>query len=173
MIINFPNDLLKMQNLKIGDQVLYSGIIYTARDAAHMRIEQMLKNKLPLPFDLNNSIIYYAGPTPTKPSSIIGSIGPTTSSRMDIFSYMMPVLGVIATIGKGPRDLIATETYKKNKTMYFITTGGIGALLSKCVISAEEIAFSDLGPESIKKLVVKNFPLIVGIDYQGNDIFRR
>lgn len=171
MILRYPEDKEKLKEIHAGDIVLLSGTIYTARDAAHMRLEQLLKTKTALPVDFTDSFIYYAGPTPTKPGKIIGSIGPTTSSRMDKFAYMMPKLQVVGTIGKGPRDEECTKFYIEHKILYFITTGGCGALLSKAVTSAKEIAFMDLGPESIKRLTVEDFPMICAIDYYGNTIF--
>ena len=173
MKINYPFDKDKLKELKAGDVVEFSGVIYTARDAAHLRIEQMINNNEELPFDLSNSFIYYAGPTPTKPGKVIGSIGPTTSSRMDKFAYLMPKLDVVGTIGKGPRDKDCTKYYIDNKILYFITTGGCGALLAKSVKKAQEIAFKDLGPESVKRLVVEDFKMILAIDYYGNNIFER
>ena len=157
--------------LHAGDVVEFEGIIYTARDAAHMRIKNMLNNNEELPVDFNDAFIYYAGPTPTKPGAVIGSIGPTTSSRMDSFAPMMKKLNVTATIGKGPRNKECTKYYIDNHILYFITTGGCGALLSKAVKEAKEIAFFDLGPESIKRLSVSNFKMICAIDYYGNNIF--
>lgn len=171
MILRYPEDKEKLQSIHAGDIVLLSGTIYTARDAAHMRIEQLLKDKTPLPVDFSDSFIYYAGPTPTKPGQIIGSIGPTTSSRMDRFAYMMPELRIVGTIGKGPRNGECTKFYIENKILYFITTGGCGALLSKAVTAAKEIAFLDLGPESVKRLTVEGFPMICAIDYYGNTVF--
>lgn len=173
MIINYPKDKHLLKEIKAGDIIKFSGIIYTIRDQGHIRIEQMLNNNEKLPIDLSDSFIYYAGPTPTKPNSIVGSIGPTTSSRMDKFAYMMPKLNVIGTIGKGPRNTECTQFYIENKILYFITTGGCGALLSKAVKKCEEIAFFDLGPESIKKLEVENFTMICAIDYHKNNIFGR
>ncbi len=171
MIIKYPKDKEKLNSIKAGDVVEFSGIIYTARDAAHMRIEKMLENNEEIPVDFKDSFIYYAGPTPTKPGHVIGSIGPTTSSRMDKFAYMMPKLGVVGTIGKGPRDEACSKYYIDNHILYFITTGGCGALLAKAVKEAKEIAFLDLGPESIKKLKVENFKMICAIDYNGNNLF--
>ena len=173
MILRLPDDLNKLDTIKAGDVIELYGTIYTARDAAHMRIENMLNNNEEIPVDFNNAFIYYAGPTPTKPGFMVGSIGPTTSSRMDKFSYMMPKLNVKATIGKGPRSEECVNDYINNKIMYFITTGGCGALLSKSVKKAEEIAFFDLGPESIKRLEVEGFKMICAIDYYGNNIFKR
>ena len=173
MIIKYPIDKEKLNSIKAGDVVEFSGIIYTARDAAHMRIEKMLENNEEIPVDFKDSFIYYAGPTPTKPGHVIGSIGPTTSSRMDKFAYMMPKLGVVGTIGKGPRDEACSKYYIDNHILYFITTGGCGALLAKAVKEAKEIAFLDLGPESIKKLKVENFKMICAIDYNGNNLFNK
>jgi len=173
MIIKYPEDKDKLKDIKAGDVVEFSGIIYTARDAAHMRIKKMLENGEELPVDFSNSFIYYAGPTPTKPGNVIGSIGPTTSSRMDKFADIMPTLNVVGTIGKGPRDKACTDYYINHKILYFITTGGCGALLAKAVKEAKEIAFLDLGPESIKKLRVENFKMICAIDYYGNNLFDR
>lgn len=173
MIIKYPLDKDKLKDIKAGDVVEFSGIIYTARDAAHMRIEKMIENAEELPVDFSDSFIYYAGPTPTKPGNVIGSIGPTTSSRMDKFAYLMPKLNVVGTIGKGPRDEACSKYYIDNKILYFITTGGCGALLAKAVKEAKEIAFLDLGPESIKKLRVENFKMICAIDYYGNNIFNK
>ena len=171
MKIKYPEEKEKLLLLKAGDVVEFTGTIYTARDAAHQRIEEYLNNKNTLPFCLTNSFIYYAGPTPTKPHQIIGAIGPTTSSRMDKYAYLMKKLNVIATIGKGPRSKDCYQYYVENHILYFVTTGGCGALLSKAVKECEEIAFLDLGPESIKKLKVENFKMIVAIDYNGNNVF--
>ena len=173
MRLDLPKDLNKLNDLKAGDVVELYGTIYTARDAAHMRMEGMLKSGEAIPVDFKDSFIYYAGPTPTKPGRAVGSIGPTTSSRMDKFAYMMPILNVKATIGKGPRSKECADEYIKNGTLYFITTGGCGALLSKSVTKADEIAFFDLGPESIKRLEVSGFKMICAIDGKGNNIFER
>lgn len=173
MKIDLNKDIDKLKNLHAGDVVELTGTIFTSRDAAHLRMEEMLKNNEKLPVDFSNSFIYYAGPTPTKPGNVIGSIGPTTSSRMDKFAYMMPKMNVLGTIGKGPRDKECTKYYIDNKILYFITTGGCGALLAKSVKEAKEIAFFDLGPESIKELKVDGFKMICAIDYFGNNIFER
>ncbi|MCR4899042.1 MAG: FumA C-terminus/TtdB family hydratase beta subunit [Acholeplasmatales bacterium] len=173
MIIRYPIDKDKLKDLHAGDTVEFEGVILTSRDAAHMRVEQMVNEGKKLPVDYNDSFIYYAGPTPTKPGQVIGSIGPTTSSRMDKFAPLMTKLNVTATIGKGPRSKECSQYYKDNHILYFITTGGCGALLAKSVVEAKEIAFFDLGPESVKMLKVKNFKMICAIDYYGNDIFER
>ncbi len=160
-------------SLHAGDVVKYTGVIYTARDQAHIRLKNMIDNNIEIPIDFTNALIYYAGPTPTKPGEVIGSIGPTTSSRMDKFiSYMKP-LNVCGMIGKGPRDKSVIDTCKKDKLVYFVVTGGCGALLKKSVVSAEEVLFNDLGCESIKELYVKDFPLVVAYDTYGNSIFER
>lgn len=171
MNLQYPEDKFRLAEIHAGDVIQFTGTIYTARDAAHIRLKEMLGRGEKLPVDFRDSFIYYAGPTPTKPGQVIGSIGPTTSSRMDGFADMMTELGVTATIGKGPRSPECTKYYIDHKILYFITTGGCGALLSKSVQKAEEIAFFDLGPESIKKLEVDGFTMICAIDYYGNTIF--
>ncbi len=164
---------MNFEKLHAGDTYLYSGIIYTARDQAHLRLKKYLEDEKKIPVNFKNSLIYYAGPTPSKPGKAIGSIGPTTSSRMDKFIDIMPSLKVSGMIGKGPRDKSVIEACKKYKLVYFIVTGGCGALLSEKVVSAEEVMFPDLGCESIKKLYVKDFPLIVAYDIYGNNVFER
>ena len=170
--LKLPNYNDKLYNLKAHEEVLYTGILYTARDAAHKRLLELIEKGLELPVDFKDSLIYYAGPTPTKPGEIIGSIGPTTSARMDKFAPLMKKLQLLGVIGKGPRSIDCTTTYQNDHILYFVATGGCGALLSKCVKSAEEIAFKDLGPESIKKLYVEDFPLLVAIDNFNNNIFK-
>lgn len=157
--------------LKAGDRVLLSGTVFTARDAAHKRIKTMLDNGESLPFDLNNALIYYAGPTPTPEGLAIGSCGPTTSSRMDKFAPEFLDCGLKGMIGKGPRSNEVIEAIVRNKAVYFCATGGAGALASKHITFCEVIAFEDLGCESVKKLEFDRFPLIVGIDSNGNSIF--
>ncbi len=173
MIIRYPEDKDKLQELHAGDVVEFTGTILTSRDAAHMRMKNMIDNGEEIPVDFTDAFIYYAGPTPTKPGHVIGSIGPTTSSRMDKFGPLMTKLKVKATIGKGPRNEECTKYYIDNKILYFITTGGCGALLAKSVKEAKEIAFLDLGPESIKRLKVDGFKMICAIDYHGNNIFNK
>lgn len=164
---------MDFEKLHAGDTYLYTGIIYTARDQAHLRLKKYIEEGTDIPVNFENSLIYYAGPTPTKPGMAIGSIGPTTSSRMDKFIDIIPTLKVSGMIGKGPRDKSVVEACKKYKLVYFVVTGGCGALLSEKVISAEEVMFPDLGCESIKKLYVKDFPLIVAYDIYGNNVFER
>lgn len=165
--------MIDIEKLHAGDIIYLNEVLYTARDAAHLRLSKMIGNNEVLPVNFTDSFIYYAGPTPTKPGQQVGSIGPTTSARMDNFIDMMPKLKVKGMIGKGPRNQNVVNSCKENKMVYLIATGGAGALLSKSVVSCEEVAFKDLGCESIKKLEVKNFPVIVAIDTFGNDIFKR
>ncbi len=160
-----------IQNLNAGDRVFLSGIVYTARDAAHKRIKELIVNNSNLPFDLKDSFIYFAGPTPTPKGMSIGSCGPTTSSRMDDFSPFFLDKGLKGMIGKGPRNQDVIDAIVRNNAIYFCATGGAGALASKCIVSCEVIAFEDLGCESVKKLEFKDFSLIVGIDSKGNTIF--
>jgi fumarate hydratase subunit beta len=159
------------EKVKAGDRVYLLGVVYTARDAAHKRIKTMLDKGECLPFDLKNALIYYAGPTPTPEGLAIGSCGPTTSSRMDKFAPELLDCGLKGMIGKGPRSNKVIEAITKNKAIYFCATGGAGALASKHITSCEVIAFDDLGCESVKKLEFDRFPLIVGIDCNGNSIF--
>ena len=151
--------------LAAGQRVLLSGEVYTARDAAHKRICEMLDDGRELPFDLRGAVIYFAGPTPAPPGLPIGSCGPTTSSRMDPYSPRLLDLGLAGMIGKGPRGDTVCDAIIRNRAVYFCATGGAGALAAMCVVSAEEIAFHDLGCESVKRLIIRDLPLIVGIYY--------
>lgn len=159
------------KRLKAGDEILLSGTMLTARDAAHKRLCDFLKRGKRLPLNLKDSIIYYCGPTPARPGRPIGSCGPTTSSRMDSFTPQLIRLGLGGMIGKGNRSKEVMDAIKKHKSIYFIATGGIGALLSTKVKAAKVVLFSDLGPEAIYKLEVKDFPLLVGIDSKGRNIY--
>lgn len=161
-----------VENLVAGDRVLLSGAVFTARDAAHKRIKEMLQNGEQPPFELENSVVYFAGPTPEKDGLAIGSIGPTTSSRMDSFSPLMISLGQKAMIGKGNRNENVISAIKEYGAVYFAAIGGAGALYSKCVEACEVIAFEDLGCESIKKLIIKDFPLLVAIDSKGDSLYK-
>ncbi|MDP3790758.1 MAG: Fe-S-containing hydro-lyase [Candidatus Omnitrophota bacterium] len=161
------------KKLKAGDEVLLSGTILTARDAAHKRFCDILKKGKALPLNLKDAVIYYCGPTPARPGKPIGSCGPTTSSRMDSFTPALISLGLGAMIGKGDRSEEVVRAIKKHKCLYFLAIGGIGALLSAKVKSARTILFSDLGPEAVYKLEVRDFPLIVGIDSKGNNIYAK
>ena len=159
--------------LKAGDRVLLSGTVYTARDAAHGRIFSLLDEHKPLPFDIDGAVIYYAGPTPQKPDGQIGSFGPTTSARMDGFSPRLLDLGLAGMIGKGNRSPEVVEAIRRNGAVYFCAGGGFGALISRSIVSMREIAFPELGCESVKQLEVRDFPLIVAVDAAGNSIFHR
>ncbi len=154
-----------------GDEVLLSGTVYTARDAAHKKIMQLIESGEKLPFEINGSAIYYAGPTPERQGQVCGSFGPTTSSRMDVYSPALLDMGLACMIGKGPRSKDVTDAIVRNGAIYLCAIGGAGALASKCITSLEVIAFPELGCESIKKLTFSNFPLICGIDSKGNSIF--
>lgn len=158
-------------SLKVGDKISLSGTVYTARDAAHKRIFELLERKQKLPFPIENSVIYYAGPTPTPKGMSIGSCGPTTSCRMDPYSPTLYNLGLTATIGKGERAKEVIDAIKNNGAVYLCAIGGAGALAATSITSCEVIAFEDLGCESVKKLTFKDFPLYVGIDSKGNSIF--
>jgi len=161
----------QIEGLRVGDTVLLSGTIYTARDQAHKRLTEAIKKNKKPPIDLKNAVIYYCGPTRTPKGKIIGSAGPTTSSRMDEFTPLLLRKGIKAMIGKGSRSKEATAAIKKYKAIYFLAFAGCGALLSKYIKKATPIAYKDLGPEAILKLEVKDFPLIVGIDAKGRNIY--
>lgn len=155
-----------------GDEVFLSGTVYCARDAAHKRIISLINDNKPLPFPIKDSVIYYCGPTPARPGKVIGSAGPTTSSRMDVF---MPVLlknGLAATIGKGGRSKSVNEAMHEHGAIYFAAMGGAGAIAAKCIKSCEVIAFPELGCESVKKMEFSDFPLIVGNDIHGKTLFK-
>jgi fumarate hydratase subunit beta len=171
--IDLPLSKEKIKNLKAGDEVLLTGVIYTARDAAHKRMDDLLKHKRRLPIDVTTACIYYAGPTPARPGMAIGSCGPTTSSRMDAFSPKLIGLGLLGMIGKGARSEEVRKAIKKSGAVYFLATGGIGALLSEKVKSSKVVAYADLGTEAIHKLEVVDFPVIVGIDPKGRDIYAK
>lgn len=162
-------DIIK--KLKSGDILNISGTIYTARDAAHKRLVDILKRNGKLPIELKNSIIYYTGPSPTRPGNIVGSIGPTTSYRMDMYTPMLLEEGVSVTIGKGKRGDEVKASMKENKSIYCAAFGGAGSFLASKVKSITPVAFKDLGPEAIYKLEVENFPVIVVNDIYGNDLY--
>ena len=171
MKINLPLTKEVTKNLKAGDIVELSGIIYTARDAAHKRLIERLDANEPLPFDLKDSIIYYVGPTPEKPGAVIGSAGPTTSYRMDAYAPTLLDLGLKGMIGKGPRNHEVIDAMKRNDAVYFAAVGGAAALLALHIKEAEVIAFDDLGTEAIHRFWVKDFPAIVVIDAMGNNLY--
>ena len=158
--------------LKAGDRVLLSGTVYTSRDAAHKRIFEFLDNGEDLPFDLKGACIYFAGPTPTPEGMVIGSCGPTTSGRMDVYSPRLLNFGLAAMIGKGERNESVCDSIVKNKAVYFCAVGGAGAICAKHIKSCKEIAFKDLGCESIKELELEDFPVIVAIDSKGGNLFK-
>ena len=160
-----------IRDLKAGDSVLISGIIYTARDAAHERMVSDYKNGKGFPISLDGEIIYYAGPCPAKPGEVIGSCGPTTSGRMDAYTPLLLDNGLGAMIGKGARDKSVIDAMKRNGSVYFGATGGAGALIAECIKEAEVVAYDDLGTEAIRRLRVENFPAVVLIDCEGNDIY--
>lgn len=162
-----------IMNLRAGSKAFISGAIYTARDSAHKRFIELLTSDKELPFDIRNQVIYYAGPSPSKPGKIIGSCGPTTSSRMDKYTPILIQHGLKGMIGKGKRSDEVKEAIKKYKAIYFSAVGGVAALLSKTVKESEIIAYPDLEPESVRRLVVKDFPVVVAIDVYGKDIFER
>ncbi len=161
----------KVKDLKAGDSCLISGVIYTARDAAHKRLCELVASGKELPIDVKDSIIYFVGPTPAKPGYAIGSAGPTTSYRMDAYSPTLIALGLTGMIGKGKRGEEVISAMKQHGAVYFGAIGGCGALLAKCIRSAEVVAYDDLGAEAIRRLEVEDFPAIVIIDSFGNNLY--
>ncbi|NHZ47594.1 Fe-S-containing hydro-lyase [Nitratidesulfovibrio liaohensis] len=157
--------------LRSGDVVFLSGTIYTARDAAHRRLTESLDRGEDLPFDLRGAVIYYVGPSPAPPGRPIGSAGPTTSYRMDSYAPRLHALGLKATIGKGRRNTEVRDALKEHTGVYLGATGGAGALLSQCITVATVIAYDDLGPEAIRELTVKDFPLLVINDCVGGELY--
>jgi fumarate hydratase subunit beta len=169
--ITLPLTREKAAGISAGDQVCLSGVIYTARDAAHKRLIEFLDKGKPLPFPLEDAVIYYAGPTPAAPGQVIGSAGPTTSYRMDAYAPRLLALGLRGMIGKGQRSAEVIEGIKKAGAVYFGALGGAGALLSERIKRAEILAFEDLGTEAVRKLTVENFPVTVVIDSRGNNLY--
>ena len=161
------------RSLRCGEAVLLSGVIYTARDAAHLRLTQLAAQDGTLPLPIENAIIYYVGPTPAKPGSVIGSAGPTTSYRMDAYAPALIALGLTGMIGKGVRGPDVVSAMIEYGAVYFSAVGGAGALLARCVESSEVVAYEDLGAEAIRRLVVRDMPLTVVVDCQGNDLYRQ
>lgn len=170
-VIQAPIRKEEIQNLKAGDYVYINGIIYTARDAAHKRMDDTLTRGEKLPLDIENQMIYYMGPSPAREGRIIGSAGPTTASRMDKYAPRLLDLGLGAMIGKGKRSKEVLDAIVRNGSIYFAAVGGAGALLSKCIQKSEVIAYDDLGTEAIRKLEVKDFPVIVVVDAEGNNLY--
>ncbi|MGN0167441.1 MAG: Fe-S-containing hydro-lyase [Acetatifactor sp.] len=169
--INVPLDNETAVSLRAGDYVYLTGIIYTARDAAHKRMQEALDRGEKLPLDLENNVIYYMGPSPARPGRPIGSAGPTTASRMDKYAPALLDLGLKGMIGKGKRSQAVRDAIIRNGAVYFAAVGGAGALLSRSITSSEVIAYDDLGTEAIRKLEVKDFPVIVVMDAEGNNLY--
>lgn len=161
----------KVKSLKAGDRVLISGVIYTARDAAHKKMVELLDENKPLPIDVKDAIIYYVGPSPAKPGNAIGSAGPTTSYRMDPYAPRLLDLGLRGMIGKGSRSREVIESIKKNCAVYFAAIGGAAALMAKSIKEAEVVAYEELGSEAIRKLRVEDLPVMVVVDCKGNDLY--
>lgn len=171
--IQAPLNREEIKNLKSGDYVYITGTIYTARDAAHKRMYEALQNGKQLPIDVENQIIYYMGPSPAREGRPIGSAGPTTSSRMDKYAPSLLDLKLAGMIGKGKRNQEVIDAIKRNDAIYFAAVGGAGALLSKCILESEVVAYDDLGTEAILKLTVKDFPVIVVIDSEGENLYEK
>ena len=169
--IQTPLTREKVRTLKAGDSCLITGTIYTARDAAHKRLCELVAQGRELPMDIKDAIIYFVGPTPAKPGQAIGSAGPTTSYRMDAYSPTLISIGQTGMIGKGKRNEEVVAAMKAHGAVYFGAIGGCGALLSKCIKKAEVIAYEDLGAEAIRKLEVEDFPVVVIIDSEGNNLY--
>lgn len=169
--INVPLTDEDAKSLKAGDYVYITGTIYTARDAAHLRMYEALDRNEPLPIEMAHNIIYYMGPSPAREGRPIGSAGPTTASRMDKYAPRLLDLGLKGMIGKGKRSDAVKEAIVRNGAVYFAAVGGAGALLSKSITASEVVAYDDLGTEAIRRLEVENFPVIVVIDAEGNDLY--
>ncbi|SHH84070.1 fumarate hydratase subunit beta [Clostridium collagenovorans DSM 3089] len=170
--ITTPLTAEKVKDLRAGDSVLISGTVYTARDAAHKRLVDLLDKGEKLPIDVEDAIIYYVGPTPTKPGNAFGSAGPTTSYRMDPYAPRLLDIGLKGMIGKGLRSEEVIDAIKRNTGVYFAAIGGAAALIGKSVVKAELIAYEDLGAEAIRKLEVKDLPVVVVIDSEGNNLYQ-
>jgi fumarate hydratase subunit beta len=160
-----------VKSLKIGEKVSITGVIYTARDAAHKKLVELIEEGKDLPFDLPGQIIYYVGPAPAKPGFAVGSAGPTSSYRMDAYAPTLIANGLKGMIGKGPRDENVKEAMKKHGAVYFAAVGGAGALISKSIVKAEVIAYPELGAEAVRRMEVKDFPAIVAIDATADDLY--
>lgn len=163
----------KARDLSAGDTVYLSGTVYTSRDAAHKRIMSAIESGEALPYPIDGAVVYYAGPTPTPPALAIGSCGPTTSGRMDVYAPTLLDMGLAAMVGKGPRTRDVCDAIVKGGAVYFCAIGGAGALASKCITECEVIAYDDLGCESVKRLTFKDFPLTVAIDCHGGNLFQK
>lgn len=170
-MIRITTPLDQTEMLTVGDQVSIDGVFYTARDAAHQKLIDLIEKGQELPFPINNAVIYYVGPCPPKPGHISGAAGPTTASRMDEMTLPLLKVGLKGMVGKGPRSLKVISAIKRYKAVYFAAVGGIGALLSYAIKAVELIAYPSLGPEAIYRLEVNDFPAIVAIDAQGRNIY--
>ena len=169
--ITLPLNEKDIRELKAGDYVYLDGIMYSARDAAHKRMQEALDNGQKLPIDIENNVIYYMGPSPAREGRVIGSAGPTTAGRMDKYAPKLLDLGLKGMVGKGKRTKEVKEAVIRNKAVYFAAVGGAGALLSKCIKESEVVAYDDLGTEAIRKFRVEDFPVIVVMDCEGNDLY--
>ena len=169
--IDLPLDPGVVESLSMGDMCELSGVLYTARDAAHKRMLEDAARGEPLPIDVAGQVLYYVGPTPPKPGAVIGSAGPTTSGRMDAYTPRMLELGLTGMIGKGGRSPAVVEAIARHRAVYFAAIGGTAALLAKRIREVELIAYEDLGTEAIRRLVVERFPVVVAVDSRGKDIF--
>ena len=170
--MSFPADRAELSKLRAGDKLTVSGTIYTARDAAHKRLTELIASGEELPLDIRGAAIYYAGPTPEKPGQVIGSCGPTTSGRMDAYAPMLLDRGLAVMIGKGDRNAAVIDAIVRNVAVYLAAMGGAGALMGSCVKAARIVCYEDLGCEAIRELKVENMPLTVVIDSQGNDLYK-
>ena len=171
-VMSFPADKAELSKLRAGDKLTVSGTIYTARDAAHKRLTELIASGEELPLDIRGAAVYYAGPTPEKPGQVIGSCGPTTSGRMDAYAPMLLDRGLAVMIGKGDRNAAVIDAVVRNGAVYLAAMGGAGALMGSCVKAARIVCYVDLGCEAIRELKVENMPLTVVIDSQGNDLYR-
>ena len=170
-VLHTPLSREDARALRCGESCVITGTIYTARDAAHKRLCELAAKGKPLPFDIEGAIIYFVGPTPAKPGQVIGSAGPTTSYRMDAYSPTLIALGQTGMIGKGKRGEAVVDAMRRYGAVYLGAIGGLGALLGKCVKKAEVIAYPDLGAEAVRRLEVENFPVVVVIDSEGNNLY--
>ena len=169
--ITLPLTREMARTIKSGDACLFSGVIYTARDAAHKRLVELVESGKPIPFDIKDATIYYVGPTPAKPGQVIGSAGPTTSYRMDAYSPILIREGETGMIGKGKRGSEVISAMKEYGAVYFAAIGGAGALLSSCIKSAEIVCYEDLGAEAVRRLVVEDLPVVAVIDSEGGNLY--
>ncbi|MBM3326304.1 MAG: Fe-S-containing hydro-lyase [Calditrichaeota bacterium] len=170
--IQLPLDEVRVRSLKAGDVVSLSGIIYSARDAAHKRLVEMLDKDEALPFDVQGATIYYMGPSPAKPGEVIGAAGPTTSYRMDPYAPRLIEVGLRGMVGKGERGANVVEAMQKFGAVYFAATGGAGALIGRTIKAAEVVAFPELGPEAVRRLTIENLPVIVAQDASGGNLYK-